>query len=123
MHEAQLQPHRNRYWLNANPDDPEAFAEQVKTVCKLYHQAPQLLSEGTHVVSTDEMTGIPAWERAYPDQPMSSGKVKLQEFEYIRHGACCLIANWAVATGQVITPSLLPTRQECDESQSHCPDH
>jgi len=109
--------------LNANPDDPEAFAEQVKTVCKLYHQAPQLLSEGTHVISTDEMTGIPAWERAYPDQPMSSGKVKLQEFEYIRHGACCLIANWAVATGQVITPSLLPTRQECDESQSHCPDH
>ena len=83
-------------------------------MCKLYHQAPQLLSEGTYVVSTDEMTGIPAWERAYPDQPMSSGKVKLQEFEYIRHGACCLIANWAVATGQVITPSLLPTRQECD---------
>ncbi len=50
MHEAKLQPHRNRYWLNANPDDPEAFAAQVKTVCKLYHQAPQLLSEGTHVV-------------------------------------------------------------------------
>ena len=25
-----------------------------------------------------------------------------------------MIANWAVATGQVIIPSLLPTRQECD---------
>ncbi len=83
-------------------------------MCKLYHQAPQLLSEGTHVVSTDEMTGIPAWERGYPDHAMESGKVKLQEFEYIRHGACCLIANWSVATGQVIIPSLLPTRRECD---------
>jgi hypothetical protein len=66
------------------------------------------------VVSTDEMTGIPAWERAYPDHPMAPGKVKLQEFEYIRHGSCCLIANWEVAMGQVLAPSLLPTRQECD---------
>jgi len=45
---------------------------------------------------------------------MSAGKIKLQEFEYIRHGGCCLIANWDVAKGQVITPSLLPTRKECD---------
>lgn len=66
------------------------------------------------MVSTDEMTGIPAWERAYPDHPMGPGKVKLQEFEYIRHGACCLIANWEVATGQVVAPSLLPTRKESD---------
>lgn len=83
-------------------------------MCELYHQAPQLLREGTHLVSTDEMTGIPAWERAYADHPMSSGKVKLQEFEYIRHGACCLIANWNVALGQVVSPSLLPSRQEFD---------
>ena len=34
--------------------------------------------------------------------------------EYIRHGGCCLIANWEVAKGQVICPSLLPTRKECD---------
>lgn len=59
-------------------------------------------------------TGIPAWERAYPDRPMEPGQVKLQEFEYIRHGGCCLIANWEVAMGKVLTPSLLPSRQECD---------
>lgn len=86
----------------------------MQTVCQLYQQAPDLLLAGTHVVSTDEMTGIPAWERAYPDQPMEPGKVKLQEYEYIRHGACCLMANWQVATGQVIAPSLLPTRKESD---------
>jgi len=83
-------------------------------VCDLYQQAPQLLIEGTHVISTDEMTGIPAWERAYSDHPMEPGKVKLQEFEYIRHGSCCLIANWHVAMGQVVSPSLLPTRKEFD---------
>ena len=60
------------------------------------------------------MTAIPAWERAHPDHPLKPGKVKLQEFEYIRHGACCLIANWHVALGQVLRPSLLPTRKEFD---------
>ena len=83
-------------------------------MCDLYQQAPQLLIEGTHVISTDEMTGIPAWERAYRDHPMEPGKVKLQEFEYIRHGSCCLIANWNVAMGQVVSPSLLSTRKEFD---------
>jgi hypothetical protein len=86
----------------------------VKTVCKSYHDAGKLYEEGIHVLSTDEMTGIPAWERAAPDQPMQPGKVKLQEFEYIRHGACCLIANWDVAQGQVLAPSLLPRRTESD---------
>jgi hypothetical protein len=86
----------------------------VKTVCAFYHYAADLHQEGIHVVSTDEMTGIPAWERAAPDHPMQPGKVKLQEFEYIRHGACCLIANWDVAQGQVVAPSVLPTRTEYD---------
>lgn len=83
-------------------------------MCEFYHDAADLHQAGIHVVSTDEMTGIPAWERAAPDHPMQPGKVKLQEFEYIRHGACCLIANWDVAQGQVVAPSLLPTRTEYD---------
>jgi len=36
------------------------------------------------------------------------------EFEYKRHGALCLIANFVVATGQVIEPSIGPTRTEED---------
>ena len=114
LDEAKLQPHRSRYWLNAEPEDPEVFNQQVQDVCNLYQQAPELFNEGTHVISTDEMTGIPAWERAHDDHPMKPGKIKLQEFEYIRHGGCCLIANWHVALGQVIVPSLLPTRKEFD---------
>lgn len=112
--EASLQPHRSRYWLNANPDDPVAFEQQVNTVCQLHLQAQELLTQRVHVVSTDEMTGIQALERAHPSQPMRIGQVELREFEYIRHGTLSLIANWEIALGRVLTPSIGATRNEYD---------
>ena len=45
---------------------------------------------------------------------MQPGLVERREFEYIRHGTLCLIANMEVATGQVITPSIGQTRTEAD---------
>jgi len=33
LKEADLKPHQSRYWLNANPSDPQAFAIEVETVC------------------------------------------------------------------------------------------
>ena len=57
--EASLQPHRSRYWLNANPDDPVAFEQQVNTVCQLHLQAQELLTQRVHVVSTDLVDGYP----------------------------------------------------------------
>jgi len=60
------------------------------------------------------MTGIQALERAQPTQPMQPGRVERREFEYVRHGTLSLIANFEVATGQVIQPSLGPTRTEVD---------
>lgn len=65
-------------------------------------------------MSTDEMTGIQALERAHKSLPMKPGRVELQEFEYIRHGTQSLIANWHVALGKVITPSIGSTRTESD---------
>ena len=65
-------------------------------------------------MSTDEKTGIQALERKHPTRPMIPGKVELREFEYIRHGTQTLIANFEVATGQLITPSIGPTRTEVD---------
>ncbi len=97
MHEATLQPHRSRYWLNANPDDPVAFRKQLRKICQLHISAPELLNQGIHVVSTDEMTGIQALERAHPTQPMELGQVERQEFEYIRHGTQSLIASWTLS--------------------------
>jgi len=69
---------------------------------------------GIHVLSTDEMTGIQALERAAPTLPTQPGKVERREFEYIRHGTQSLIANFQVATGRVVAPSLGPTRTEAD---------
>ena len=45
---------------------------------------------------------------------MRPGKVKLLEFEYIRHGTQSLIASWEVALGQVTSASIGPTRTEAD---------
>lgn len=109
-----MQPHRKRYWLTPPPDDPTDLAVQIRTVCEAYRATPALAAQGTHVLSTDEMTGIQALERVHPCLPMLPGHVERQEFEYERHGTLSLIANLDVATGQVITPSLGPTRTEAD---------
>ena len=65
-----------------------------------------LSTQGIHVISSDEMTGIQALERTYPTEPARPGQVERQEFEYIRHGTQSLIANWEVATGTVLSPSV-----------------
>jgi hypothetical protein len=86
----------------------------VRSICDLHLSAAQLLESGIHVVSTDEMTGIQALERAHPTQPMALGQVERPEFEYIRHGTQSLIATWHVAQGQVLNPALDFTRNEFD---------
>jgi transposase len=65
-------------------------------------------------VSCDEKTGIQALERAAPTLPTRPGKDERREFEYIRHGTLCLMANLQVATGRVLAPSIGPTRSEED---------
>ena len=71
-------------------------------------------TQGIHLVSTDEMTGIQALERSAPTQPMRSGKPKLQESEYIRYGTLSLIANWQIAPGGIGHVSIGATRNEFD---------
>ena len=67
LSEAQLQPHKSRYWLNTKETDPEVFKQQVQTVCECYLQAPELLAQfDMHTVCIDEMTSIQALERIAP---------------------------------------------------------
>lgn len=108
-----MQPHKFRYWLNANEDDPQVLQEGIKAVCTLYEQAPALAAEGAQIMSTDEMTGIQALERT-DVTPMRSGDVARVEFEYIRHGTQCLLANVDVVSGQVVAPTVSDTRTEAD---------
>ena len=83
-------------------------------MCDLYAAAPALHAAGIHVVSSDEKTGIQALERLYPALPMQPGLVERREFEYIRHGTQCLTANFEIATGRIIAPTLDDTRTEAD---------
>lgn len=100
--------------MRAKPADPVVFEAQVRAICTLYQQASALHGRGVHVVSTDEKTGIQALERAAPIQRMRPGRPERQEYEYIRHGTQCLIANFEIATGQVLSPTVSDTRTEAD---------
>jgi transposase len=115
LREAELQPHKSRYWLNAKEKDPQEFQEKVEAVCASYLEAPRLYKEeNTHTVCTDEMTGIQALERVAATLPMKPGQTECREFEYQRHGTTTLIGNFHVVTGQLIAPTLGPTRTEAD---------
>jgi transposase len=86
----------------------------VRKICETYAAAPRLAQEGTHVISTDEKTGIQALERLHPTKPTRPGLTERIEFEYRRHGTLCLIANFDVATGKAIVPTIGQTRTEED---------
>lgn len=113
--EADLKPHRIRYWLTpaAEEADPDR-EEKIVDVCAVYREAPARVERGERTVSTDEMTGVQALERAAPGLPMAPGKVERREFEYVRHGTRTFIINFDVVSGQVISPSCGPTRTEAD---------
>jgi transposase len=115
LREAALQPHKSRYWLNTTEKDPQRFARQVEAVCDTYRAAPDLeRTRHTHTVCVDEMTGLQTLQRNAPDRPMIAGKSTLIEFEYTRNGTVCLIGNFRVTTGELIAPTIGPTRTEAD---------
>lgn len=113
LHQADLQPHKDRYWLQTTEDDPNVLQEGIAEVCTVYEEAPVRALEDTHTISTDEKTGIQAIERTVV-KPMRPGDVERVEFEYSRHGTQCLLANFDVVTGQVIAPTVSETRTEVD---------
>lgn len=87
----------------------------MQAVCDTYLEAPQRRAEnGTHTISTDEMTSIQALERIAATKPIAPGQVERREFEYARHGTQCLIANLDVVTGEVVSPTVQATRTEPD---------
>jgi len=96
--EADLKPHRFRYWLTPKPD-PQ-FDSKCADICAVY-KAAATTDDRHRIISIDEMTGIQALERIAPGLPMKPGMVERREFEYRRHGTQTLIAAFDVATGKV----------------------
>jgi transposase len=115
LKEADLQPHRSKYWLNTKEKDQAVFEQQVQLICHTYQEAPDLYFQAnTHTVSIDEMPGAQAIERIAKKIPMQPGQPERIEYEYKRHGTLCLIGNWHVVTGQMIAPTIGTTRTEDD---------
>jgi transposase len=107
----------SRYWLNTKETDRVVFQQEVEIVCDTYATAEEHYAVGIHTVSTDEMTGIQALERIAPTKPVRPGQVEKREFEYERHGTQTLIANFEVAIGEVINPTIGDRRTEMDFAQ------
>jgi transposase len=107
-----VKPHRSRYWLNREPAPGDD--DKIRAITTLYGEAATLAEAGERVLSTDEMTAIQATERKHPTRPTGPRQVERREFEYIRHGTQTLLANWDVAAGRVVTPTVGQTRTEPD---------
>ena len=63
LEDADLRPHKSRYWLNSHDPDFDAKAERI---CRLYLDAPVLYRRGELVLCCDEKTGMQILERKYP---------------------------------------------------------
>lgn len=92
----------------------QKYLKKIENICSFYLEARALAELGTEIYSTDELTGIQALERKYPDKPVRPGCPALHEFEYIRHGTLSLIAFLRIADGVIHTPYINETRNEQD---------
>lgn len=109
-----------RYWLHSTEkeENPEGFSAKINEICNLYINSQEMSSEGIHIVSVDEMTGVQALEHKYPDKLPLPGMCAKMEFEYIRHGTTSLIGFFNVATGRLYEPYINQTRNEEDFCQA-----
>lgn len=98
LDQADIKPHKWRYWLQIT--DP-AFETRMKDVTGIYLQAIALMKAGVPVFCMDEKTGMQALERETPDRPTRSGKARRRDHRYKRRGTTCLIGVFQVATGKV----------------------
>lgn len=83
-------------------------------MCTLYQEAPTRTAAGERILSSDELTGVQALERAAPGLPPAPGKVERRQFAYVHHGTRCFIINRDVASGAIVAPTAGPTRPAAD---------
>jgi transposase len=92
LHDADLQPHRQKMYLTSQDEE---FRAKRDDVLRVYYETPA----DEHIVCVDEKTGMQALERRYPDIAMRPGQPVRREFEYIRHGTLCWMGALDVRRG------------------------
>jgi hypothetical protein len=116
LNDADVKSLQIRYWLPP-PLDPE-FEEMSIEICNCYLNAINGATQGVRTNCIDEKSGIQALERAQVS-PMKPGQAERKEFENLRPGTQALIANFDVATGKIIEPTIGMHRKE-DDFLRHC---
>jgi hypothetical protein len=98
LKDADLQPHRTRYWKTTRLDD--AFKQRAEQVLWCYTNAERLADQGLWVVATDEKPNHQVLERT-PIRRAIPGSVEQQEFDYTRHGTVHLLFFLIVHSGRM----------------------
>jgi hypothetical protein len=98
LKDADLQPHRTRYWKTSRLD--ERFKERAEQVLWCYANAERLAREGIWVVAVDEKPNHQVLERS-PIRRAVPGSVEQQEFEYVRRGTANLLFFLVVHSGRM----------------------
>jgi hypothetical protein len=99
LRQADLQPHRYRYWKTTIWD--EEAIERTAKILWCYERAEWLWNKGEIVVCLDEKPALQILRRLQPKQLMTPGAIERHEFEYERQGTVNLLTGLTVATGQM----------------------
>jgi hypothetical protein len=99
LRQADLQPHRWRYWKT--PTLNAEFRQRAASVLWCYERAQELARRDEIVLCLDEKPNLQVLERRCPAQHMKTGQIERQEFEYVRHGTVNVLVRLEVPTGQM----------------------
>lgn len=99
LRDADLQPHRSRYWKT--PTLNAEFLERASRILWCYEHVDRLAERDEVIIALDEKPNIQALERAAPKQLMRPGQIERQEFEYIRHDTVNFLVALIVHSGQM----------------------
>jgi transposase len=97
LHDADLQPHRTRYWKTPTLDD--TFRHKAAQVLGCYEQAQQLAQREEVVLCVDDKPNIQVLHGKQPLRPIRSGLIEHREFEYVRRGTVNLLVKLVVHSG------------------------
>ena len=104
LREADLHPHRFRYWKTTVWDD-EAVARALK-ILWYYERIESLWRRGEVILALDEKPNLQVVERAASKQPMKPDQMERQAFDYYRHGTIIVLASLTVYNGHMWTECL-----------------
>lgn len=99
LRNADLQPHRSRYWKT--PTLNAEFRERASKILWCYERVGHLRKDGEMLICIDEKPNLQALERSCPTQPMRKGQIERREFEYIRHGTVNFVVALLVHSGEM----------------------